>query len=409
MASFRYTAIGPSGERQHGVMEADTVAEVVARLQGLGCAPLRAEPSAGAGAGSAEWLRFGLGGGRGLRRQEVADIILELATMLGAGQDLDRALRHVQEAAPNLRVRRVAGALREAVRDGSALSTALARQPGSFSPLHVGLVRAGEAAGTLAPALAQLAELLDRQRSLAASVTSALVYPALLLAATVGSVALLLTLVLPEFVPLFEQSGAALPASTRFLIDASDAASRYGAFAPLALAAVLLAGRAVLRRPGPRLAADRGLLRLPVVGPLLREVAAARFARVLGTLLVNGVALIPALGVARDTLGNRAAAAAVDRAAASARGGGGLAEPLAASGVFPPRTIQLLRLGEENAKLGPIALRAAGMHEERTRLALQRLLALLVPAITVVMGALVAGIVMSMMSAMLGLNDLATR
>jgi general secretion pathway protein F len=297
--------------------------------------------------------------------------------------------------------------LRDAVRDGSPLSAALGRYPASFHRLHVGLVQAGEAGGRLAQTLLRLTELLQRQRRLAASVSTALIYPGLLLAATIGSVALLLTQVLPQFVPLFEQSGAALPASTQFLIEVSNLASRHGLPALLALAGGVLATGALLRRPGPRLLADRLLLRLPVLGPLLREVQAARFTHVLGTLLVNGVPLIAALEVVRGTLGNSAAIAAVERATTLARGGGGLTPALAEAGIFPPRSIHLLRLGEENAQLGPMALRAAEIHEERIRLAIQRLLALLVPAITILMGAVVAGIVMSMLTAMMGLNDLA--
>jgi general secretion pathway protein F len=220
-------------------------------------------------------------------------------------------------------------------------------------------------------------------------------------------VALLLTQVLPQFVPMFEQSGAALPASTQFLIDAGAAVSSYGLQALLVFAALTLIARALLRRPGPRLLADRILLRLPIIGSLMREILAARFTRVLGTLLVNGVSLITALGVVRDALGNLAAVNAVELATTSARGGGGLAQPLAETRVFPARAIHLLRLGEENAQLGPMALRAADIHEERTRLALQRLVALLVPAITILMGVAVAGIVASLMTAMLSLNDLA--
>ena len=128
----------------------------------------------------------------------------------------------------------------------------------------------------------------------------------------------------------------------------------------------------------------------------------------LGTLLTNGVALIVALGVVRDALGNAAAVAAVERASASARGGGGLAGPLAEARIFPARTIHLIRLGEENAQLGAMAIRAAEIHEERTRLAMQRLVALLVPAITILMGLAVGGIVASLMTAMLSLNDLAS-
>jgi general secretion pathway protein F len=406
MPGFRYTAIAPGGALQRGRMEAASEAEVVAALRRQGSIPLRTEAAA-AGAGFAALLPVGLGARRGLRRQEVADLLLELATMLGAGQDLDRALRYLQDTAPNRRVAQVATGLRDAVRDGSPLSAALGRYPASFHRLHVGLVQAGEAGGRLAQTLLRLAELLQRQRRLAASVSAALIYPGLLLAATLGSVALLLTQVLPQFIPLFEQSGAALPASTQFLIELSNLASSHGLLALLALAGGTLAAGALLRRPSPRLVVDRLLLRLPVLGPLLREVQAARFSHVLGTLLVNGVPLIAALEVVRGTLGNAAAVAAVERATALAREGGGLTPALADAGVFPPRTIHLLRLGEENAQLGPMALRAAEIHEERIRLAIQRLLALLVPAITILMGGLVAGIVLSMLTAMMGLNDLA--
>ena len=406
MPSFRYTAIGPGGDIQRGLMDAATEAEVITRLQRQGSMPMRAEP-AGGGSTLSGLLHSDLGARRGLRKQEVADFVRELATMLGAGQDLDRALRYLQETAANARVLRVVTELRDAVRDGSPLSVAMARAPGSFARLHIGLVRAGEAGGKLAVTLARMADLLDRQRSLAATISSALIYPCLLLVAAIGSVALLLTQVLPQFVPMFEQSGATLPASTQLLIDAGDAVSSYGLYALLALAVGLLAGRALLRRPGPRLLADRFLLRLPVIGTLLREILAARFTRVLGTLLTNGVSLIPALGVVRDAVGNLAAVAAIDLATASARGGGGLSQKLSDARIFPPRTIHLLRLGEENAQLGPMALRAADIHEERTRLATQRLVALLVPAITILMGLAVAGIVASLMTAMLSLNDLA--
>ncbi len=405
MASFRYTAIDPSGKLRRGSMEGADEAEVIARLRRQGNTPVRAEPASRSRL--LTLLSSNLGARRGLRSQEVADLLLELATMLGAGQDLDQALRYLQKVASNPRAARVATALRDAVRDGSPLSVAMGQQPESFRRLHVGLVRAGEAGGTLGPTLAQLAELLQRQRSLAASINSALIYPCLLLASAAGSVALLLTQVLPQFVPLFEQSGKALPASTQLLIDLSNAASLHGPLVLLLSLAGLLAMPVLLRRPGPRLLVDQALLRLPAIGSLVREVLAARFSRVLGTLLGNGVPLIAALGVVREVLGNSAAAAAVDSAATAARGGGSLTRPLQEAGIFPPRTIHLLRLGEENAQLGAMALRAAVIHEERTQLAAQRLLALLVPGITILMGLMVAGIVVAMLTAMLGLNDLA--
>jgi general secretion pathway protein F len=405
MTAFRYMAIGSNGEIQRGLMEAASEAEVVERLRRQGATPMRADP-ARQGVFRAQWNRAGFIGG--LRSQEVADLIRELAIMLGAGQDLDRALRYLQETAPNRRVNAVVTSLRDSVRDGSPLSAAVARDVSSFSRLHVGLISAGEAGGNLAPTLARMADLLDRQRSLAATITSALIYPALLLVAAIGSVSFLLVEVLPQFVPLFEENNATLPGSTRLLIDLGHFVANAGPSILLGMLALFLVGRALRHRPALRLAVDRALLRLPLLGGLLREILAARFTRVLGTLLMNGVPLISALDVVRAALGNTAAVAAVERASASARGGGGLAQALAKMQIFPPRTIHLLRLGEENAQLATMAIRAADIHEERVRLAMQRLLVLLVPAITIAMGIVVAFIVASLMTAMLSLNDLAT-
>jgi general secretion pathway protein F len=387
-------------------MDAETQAEVISRLQRQGSMPVRAEP-ADRGSRWSGLLSIDLGGRGGLRKQDVADLIRELATMLSAGQDLDRALRYMQETSP-IRVRGTVTGLRDAVRDGSPLSTAMALYPGSFPAMHVGLVRAGEAGGNLGPTLTRIADLLDRQRALASTVTSAMIYPAVLLVAMIGAVTLLLTEVLPQFVPMFEQSGAALPASTQVLIAAGAFVQAYGWMLLLGVVVAVLVVRGALRQNGVRLVVDRMVLRVPVVGGLTREILAARFTRVLGTLLLNGVALIPALGIVRDAMGNRAARAAVERASLTARGGGSLTPALEAAGVFPVRTIHLLRLGEETAQLAATALRAADIHEEKTRLATQRLTSLLVPAMTILMGVAVGGIVASLMNAMLSLNNLAS-
>ena len=403
MPSFRYTAIDPAGQTVRGLMDAATEAEVVAHLQRAGNIPMRAEPARG---GWTNLLHREVGR-RGISRQEVTNLTRELSIMLGAGQDLDRSLRFLVDTAPNARVRATVEGLRKTVRDGGSLATALAGYPGSFPKLYVGLVRAGEAGGTLAATLERLAALLERERALASTVVSALIYPALLLVAAVGSIVLLLTQVLPQFIPLFEQNGTALPGPTQVLVTAGNLVSAYGVYALIALAVLGLVLREALRRPGPRLALDRLLLRLPVVGALSKEVMAARFTRTLGTLLTNGVPLIAALGIVQDAIGNLAGVAAVERATLSAKGGAGLSRPLDESGVFPPRTTHLLRLGEETAQLGAMSLRAADIHEEKTRLGVQRLVALLVPAITVVMGAAIAGIVSALLLAMLGLNDLA--
>ena len=405
MPEFRYLAIGAGREMQRGVMEAPSEAAVVERLQRQGSLALRADPARSGLL--AELMHFKFGRGQALGWQEVTDLTRELAIMLEAGQDLDRALRFLVETPASKRVRAVMEAIRATVRDGGSFAAALAQHPRSFSRLYIGLVRAGEAGGTLGPTLDRLASLLENQRRLSATVTSALIYPALLVVAAIGSIALMLTQVLPQFVPLFAENGANLPASTKFLIDAGDFLSNYGLVLLAAIAVTGLAARVALRRPAVRLRADAWMLRVPVLGGLLREVLAARFARTAGTLLLNGVGLIAALGIVREVLGNLAAVAALDRATVSAKGGAGLAGALGQGDVFPARLIHLLRLGEENAQLGAMALRAAEIHEDRTRIGVQRLMSLLVPAITILMGAAIAGIVASLMMAMLSLNDLA--
>jgi general secretion pathway protein F len=408
MPTWHYTAIEQSGRTVNGSLDAPDEAAVLRQLRQGGALPLSVSQSRGGAAGVLGRALSGqIGGRNGLTRQDVTNLTRELATMLGAGQDLDRALRFQVETAPNRRVARVLTSLRDEIRDGSSLAAALGRRPESFSRLYVGLVRAGEAGGTLAETLERLAELMERERSLAATVTSALIYPALLTVAAIGAVTLLLTQVLPQFVPLFEQNGAALPASTQFLIDAGAAVSNYGAAGLAVILALALIARAALRDPAVRLGFDRLKLRLPVIGGLLREIMAARLARTLGALLQNRVSLITALAIVRDVLGNEAGVRAIDDATASATGGSGLSGSLGASGLFPVRLVHLLRVGEETAQLGPMALRAATIHEEKVRVATQRMVALLTPAITIAMGAIIAGIVSSLLLAMLSLNDLA--
>ena len=406
MPQFRWSAVTHAGDVVHGVMEAPDRSSVVDRLQRQGQTVLRADP-ADRERSLGRLLHFKIGRGRALDKTTLAEVTRELAIMLAAGQDLDRALRYVTENTRGGRAQAILGNIRDRVRAGNSLAAALASEPHSFSKLYIGLVRAGEAGGTLAATLERLAALLERERSLNASLRSAMVYPALLVVAAIGSVILLLDYVLPQFTPIFEQAGARLPVSTRVLMALGAATGKGGPWLLIALLAGGLLLRRLLAEPAYRLRADRLLLHLPVVGKLLRETLAARLTRTLGNLLQNGVPLIAALGIARDALGNLAAAAAVDAAATAAKGGAGLSRPLAESGLFPARTIHLLQLGEEAAQLAAMALKAADIHDEQARLMMQRLVALAVPAITILMGLVVAGIVGSLLTAMLSLNDLA--
>ena len=405
MPLFDYVAIDPAGDVRRGTMEAADEAGLIARLQRDGFTPTRAVPATGrprlAGLLSMEIGKGALSAG------DRVDLARELATMLEAGQDLDRALRFVVETAANRRRRLVMGRVRDKVRGGAALADALEGEPASFPPFMVGLVRAGEAGGTLGDTFRRLAEALERQRSLAAQVRSALLYPAVLVATAIASIVFLVAFVLPGFVPMFTDNGVPVPTSVAFLVAAGHVFADDWPLMLAALAAIVVGGRLALADPRRRLVADRLLLRLPVVGTLVSEALAARFARAFGTLLANGVPLIRALSIAKGTIGNRAAIAAIGAASEAASQGESLARALGEAGVFPGHLIQLLRLGEETARLAATAIKASEIHEERLGARVQRLVSLLVPAVTLVMGALVAGIVATLVSAMLSINDLA--
>jgi len=407
MPSFEWSAIDAAGQTVSGVIEAADRSAAVDRLQRQGQLVLRAELADGRWR-IADLLHAGLTTRRGIDRSTLGEVTRELAIMLAAGQDLDRAFRFVIDNVGNARARPILSDVRDKVRSGSSLATALAAEPRSFPPLYVGMVRAGEAGGALPATLDRLSRLLESEQSLRASLRSAMIYPIMLVVAALGSVVLLLEYVLPQFTPIFEQAGAELPASTRTLVALGAVVGTAG---PWVLAGLLVAGllvRRALANPDLRLKADRLLLSLPVAGSLVREVLAARLTRTLGTLLENGVPLISALDIAGDALGNLAAIEAVEAAALSAKGGRGLAAPLGEAGVFPTRMIHLLQLGEETAQLPAMALKAADIHDEQARLMIQRMVALAIPAITIAMGLVVAGIVGSLLNAMLSLNDLAT-
>lgn len=406
MPSFRWSAINDGGEVVHGVMDGPDRGWVVDRLQRQGQTVLRADP-ADLRRGLGDLLQIELGGARGLDKNAVTEVTRELAIMLAAGQDLDRALRFVVDNTRSTRTRTILARVRDKVRSGSSLAGALAAEPRSFSKLYIGMVRAGEAGGALPSTLDRLAALLERERALTASLRAAMIYPALLVLAAIGSIFLLLDYVLPQFTPIFEEAGAQLPTATRVLMTIGTIV---GVASPWLLAAIVIAAvviRHLLTIPDYRIRFDRMLLRVPVFGTLIRETLAARLTRTLGNLLENGVALISALGIAKDALGNLAAAEAVEAAALKAKGGAGLSRPLAAAAIFPARTIQLLQLGEEAAQLAAMSLKAADIHEEQARLMMQRLVALAVPMITIAMGLAVAGIISALLTAMLSLNDLA--
>jgi len=402
MAQFRYRAVSASGEVLQGRMEAASVDDVVVRLQDQGHTPLEARP-ADAGGGAplfAALLQRGPFNG-----DQLAQFTHQLAILLGAGQPLDRALGILLELPEGERARKLIERVRERVRGGGTLSQALDEEHGVFPRLYVSLVRAGEAGGALEGTLRRLADYLERAQALRSSVVNALIYPAFLMLGVLGSLLLLLTYVVPQFVPVFNDMNVPVPLITRVVLDIGLVMQDGWWIILLLVAGGVAAARLRLRDAGARRAFDAWKLRLRVFGPLLLKVETARIARTLGTLLKNGVPMLGALTITRQVTRNAALEAALVDAAEQVKGGAGLGASLGASKLFPRLALQMVQVGEEAGAVDDMLLKVADTFDEESRRAIDRLLAALVPALTIVMTVLVAFIMAAILMPLLNLTS----
>jgi general secretion pathway protein F len=404
MPSFRYRAMTGTGVIVRGSSEAPSAQALALRLQQQGQFPI-STTEVGQGARD-DWFGGLFAGRRRLSSRVLLTVTQELAALLGAEVELDRALgmiagfRDVGRFGESLR------AIRGQLRDGMSFGEALA-QDGTVPRFYVSMVRAGELGGTLATTLARLADYLARSLAVRETITSALVYPIILVVTAGFSIIVILTLVLPEFEPLFAEAGRTLPWPTRMVMSISDLIRGYWWLLALILLSAVFWAKRALARPDIRLRVDRALFRLPLLGALLRDMEVERLSRTLGTLVANGVALPIALRLASDVVWNRALGDALRETASGLREGDALSDRLERSAMLPAVTLDLIRIGEETGRLDEMLLRQADLDEQRTRHALDRLLALLVPALTIVMGIIVAGLIACMLVAILSVNDLA--
>ena len=405
MPFFQYKAVAPTGEVQEGVLEAASHPGAIARLQEMGFIPIRAEEAGAARSAPASAASRPLFQRRGISQDDIGIITRELATLLKAGLPLDRSVEILINLASSPRVAELMTKVRNDVRGGSSLSKALDNQ-GVFSRFYVNMIRAGEAGGSLPGVLARLAEFMERAKALQAQVTSALIYPAILFTVSILSVVVLLIFVVPKFQPIFQQSGKALPFITTVVIFMGEVLRNYWWAITLGIAGILLYLRNKLQDPETKFAMDRRMLSWPLVGSLIARVEMTRFARTLGTLLGNGVALVSALSIVRDTMGNTWLAEAVGNVARELKEGRGLGRPMMESGRFPPLAVHMIMVGEETGRLDEMLLQVADTYDVEVDQAIKKLLAFLEPAMILTMAIVVAGIILSMLAAMMTIYDL---
>lgn len=405
MARFQYRAIGPDGEVRNGELEATDEHQALEQLNRDELLPLDVKPAPklhGVKRRSRLFARTPR-----IRRDDIVALTSDLSTLLGAGLPLESSLGVVEETAENAAVAELAAEIRERIRGGAALSEALEDRQSLFGRLYINMVRAGEVSGAVDKVLERLSDYLERSQQLRRSVVSALIYPAILLGVAVLSVVVLLTFVVPQFAQMFDDMGQALPAPTQFVMSAGNLFRDHGLLLLAALVGLVYGLRRIFRNPDRRTWLDGSLLHWPVAGSLIQRVETARFSRTLGTLMDNGVHLLQALELSAGTLGNRVMAAAVAKASESVREGGSLALSLEADGHFPRLSIQLIRVGEESGKLEKMLLKIAQVYDGEVEAAVKRTLALVEPVIILGLGAVIAGIILSILVAIMGVNDLA--
>ncbi|MFM9937319.1 MAG: type II secretion system F family protein [Novosphingobium sp.] len=402
MATFQYRALASGGGPVAGQLEAGTRDDALASLRKSGLRPIEVTEQKGAARARARV------GAEKKWRRPITNFFAELGVLLQAGLPLDRALSiavdNVSIAPLRLRLAEVLAAVRE----GRPLSGALLDQPGLFPGLAPAMTEAGEANGELGGALARLAQMLEQADEQRRQMSSAMTYPIALTVVAVGVILLMLLFVVPQFETLFATAPAgSLPASSMAVMSASKFVRTNGLYILGALVAAGFALRQALSSPASKAWLDRQVLDVPQLGPLLRNIETVRFARSLGALIDGGVPLPNALALARRTVTNRFMNSGIGEVVDIVRQGGGLSAPLAERRILPTLAMSFVRTGEETSQLGPMLGRLATVLDRDVKVRLDRIIAIATPTIVVGLGAGVAAMVASIMSAILGFNDLA--
>ena len=410
MPNYDYRGLDRSGKLVTGQIAEDDERAATVRIRGLGVFPTEIKPAGNGQARAAKAPprvrtasgRTGFGG-----RVGAGDLTIfsrQLANLVGSGISLMRAFTALTEHTENQRLKAALLGMRHEVEGGKALWEALAANRGIFPPLYINMVKAGEAGGQLATVLEWLADYLEKEQARRIQIRSALAYPTLLV--TVGSLAvfLLVTLVVPRFVSIFQEFEQALPVPTVVLLGISGFMAHWWWAILCSVGAVAFGFREYSRNPAGRLRLDLLKLRLPLLGKLAMKSAVSRFARTTATLLKGGVTLMDSLAVVREVLGNEVLALAVDRVREGMREGESFAGRLRETGVFPPLLTHMVGVGEETGDLQNVLLTVANSYDIEVDAALKSIVSLIEPVIIVTVGGVIAFIILAMLLPVFQIN-----
>jgi type IV pilus assembly protein PilC len=410
MNSYNFEAVDAAGLPTRGTMEVGSFNEALRRIKEMGLFPTRvvdvrppprSKPVVAAARprrGLIRPWRLRLLERRRVNAAALAAVTRQLATLVEAGMPLLRGLRILHQQENRGPLKDILARLTADIENGSALSEALALHPQAFNPLYVNMVKAGEMGGALDVTLRRLAEFVEKAQRIKGKVRSAMFYPAAVLIVAGLILVLLTTFVIPRFKEVFAGlvPGAQLPAFTSFVLGISDAVRHHLLLSMLASFGVGVAAAAALRTTWGRWTFDRLKLSLPAVGPVIRKTSISRFARTLGTLLGNGVPILPALTIVRETAGNVVVSRVVSAVQDSVKEGETVAAPLRASGVFPPVICGMVDVGEQTGALPDMLMKIADGCDDEVDNAVNAMTSLLEPILIIFLAVVVGSIVIAL-------------
>jgi len=401
MTNFYFKAVASDGQVRTGAIHAENERWVAQELRRQGLTPVYV------GSQPKKSFELKLPSFSGAKRRDVLFFTQELSTLLNAGVPLDRALSITVELTERPAFRLLIQDILRLVKGGKSLAESLSSHPEYFSELFVNMVRAGEASGSLATVFERLSEFERTRDDLRGYIFSSMAYPCLLMLVGTASVLVLMNFVVPRFASVFEQSRIEMPLPTKIMLEGSRFLQAYGWIGLAGIVGFAVAMYTYVRTPAGRLWWDTLRLRIPLLGDALRKAETARFARAMGTLVANSVPLVQSIGIAGATLNNQCIAGSLQAVAMGVKRGEGIAAPLRRAGQFPPLAGHLLSVGEETGRLDQMFNRMADIYDTDTRAAIRRFTSLFEPLVILVMGLVVGTLILSMLLAIVSMNDVA--
>jgi type IV pilus assembly protein PilC len=386
MPQYTYTARAVNGELKSATIDAPSRDDVIKQLRQLKLNVVKIDE------GTANRQKRG----GSIKMRDVVIFTRQFSTMINAGLPLVQALDILAQQSENPALKDVTRQVVFDVESGNTLADAMRKHPKAFSDLYVNMVAAGEAGGILDTILMRLAVFMEKNDALVRKVKGAMIYPGVIITVAAIAITVLLIFVIPTFESMFASANIALPLPTRIVIGISRGLKSYWFVVLAIMMGIYFSIRSYYRTPGGKLNIDKLLLKMPVLGDVLRKSAVSRFTRTLGTLISSGVSILDGLEITAKTAGNRVIQDAIMESRSSIAGGDTIAAPLKKSAVFPPMVISMIAVGEQTGGLDEMLSKIADFYDEEVDAAVSGLLALMEPVMIVFLGVVVGGMVVAM-------------